>query len=301
MYDIRTDNRFEKLADIILDWNEKINVTAIRDRSEFMQKNVQDSLAVKGLLEFENASSVLDIGTGGGFPGLPLAIACPEKSFVLVDSIAKKLKVVSDAAEKLELGNVRVIHSRAEDLAAPGKKGGKGFGAAAEKTAKGKKGAKGSSGNGTNAAETISCAGGSVLCGKGSESGLADSGQNVYGSGVEPGRGRMDVVVSRAVANMSTLSEYCLPFVKVGGYFIAYKTENALAEIEAASGALKILGGRIARIVRADDQTVVDPANCADADANGHILVIVEKIKETPPKYPRGKGLPSSDPLQGRE
>ena len=158
-----TDDRYEKLADIILEWNEKINVTAVREKSEFMKKNVEDSLAILGKPEFSSASRILDLGTGGGFPGLPLAIACPEKSFVLMDSVGKKLKV---------------IHARAEDLAQ----------------------------------------------------------KPEY-------RERFDLVVSRAVANMSTLSEYCLPFVKKGGWFIAYKTVGAEEEINAAAKAVKLLGG----------------------------------------------------------
>ncbi|MBQ1890805.1 MAG: class I SAM-dependent methyltransferase, partial [Firmicutes bacterium] len=99
-------DKLEKLADIILEWNEKINVTAIRDRAEFMKKNVEDSLEVLKLPEFSDAKRILDLGTGGGFPGLPLAIACPDKEFYLLDSVAKKLKVVAIAADELGLENV---------------------------------------------------------------------------------------------------------------------------------------------------------------------------------------------------
>ena len=109
--------KLERLADIILEWNEKINVTAIRDRGEFMKKNIEDSLAIMRLPEFSAAERILDLGTGGGFPGLPLAIACPEKQFFLLDSVAKKLKVVAAAADELGLENVDVLNMRAEDLA----------------------------------------------------------------------------------------------------------------------------------------------------------------------------------------
>jgi len=212
--------QFEKLTDIILEWNEKINVTAIKERAEFMKKNVEDSAAILKLPEFSRAQKVLDLGTGGGFPGLPLAICCPEKSFVLVDSVGKKLKVVADAADKLGLKNVRVIHSRAEDLAA------------------------------------------------------------------DPEfRESFDIVVSRAVANMSTLSEYCLPFVKVGGYFAAYKTASAAEEIEAASRALNILGGSFARII---DNSI---------PGDDHIFAVAEKLRPTPAAYPRKAGIPSKQPL----
>ena len=212
--------QYEKLADIILEWNEKINVTAIKDRNEFIEKNIVDSLMPLGLIEFEDSSNVMDLGTGGGFPGLPLAIACPDKQFTLVDSVGKKLKVVEDAARQLGLKNVKVVHGRAEDLA-----GDKAF------------------------------------------------------------RERFDMVVSRAVANMSTLSEYCLPFVSLGGYFVAFKTENSEEEIAHAENAIEELGGTLAGVTESEEED------------NGHILVIVEKESKTPKKYPRKAGLPSKDPL----
>ena len=217
---IAKDNRYEQLADIILEWNEKINVTAIRDRGEFMKKNIEDSLAVMRLPEFSAAERILDLGTGGGFPGLPLAIACPDKQFFLLDSVAKKLKVVSIAAEALGLENVDVLNMRAEDLAK----------------------------------------------------------WPAY-------RESFDLVVSRAVANMSTLSEYCLPFVKKGGCFIAYKTLGAEEEINAASKAIKLLGGAPA-VIENNGQP-----------GDEHIFVIVRKIAPTPAKYPRKAGLPSKQPL----
>ena len=211
---------YKKLTTYILDWNEKINVTAIRDPEEFYEKNIRDSPAVTGLEEFRNAKRVLDLGTGGGFPGLPLAIACPDKEFFLLDSVAKKLKVVASAADEFGLENVDVLNMRAEDLAR----------------------------------------------------------WPAY-------RESFDAVVSRAVANMSTLSEYCLPFVKKGGVFIAYKTEGAEEEIEAAEHAISVLGGEI-------EKTVPDGIK-----GSGHVFVVVRKVMTTPPKYPRKAGLPSKSPL----
>ena len=213
--------KLEKLADIILEWNEKINVTAIRDRAEFMQKNVADSLEILKLTEFADAKRILDVGTGGGFPGLPLAIACPDKDFYLLDSVAKKLKVVAIAAEELGLKNVDVLNMRAEDLAK----------------------------------------------------------WPAY-------RESFDVVVSRAVANMSTLSEYCLPFVKEGGYFVAYKTAAAAEEIAEAKTAIHVLGGGEQRIVSYGDEE------------SGHVFVIIKKTAASPKKYPRKAGLPSKQPLK---
>ena len=217
--------QLEKLRDIILEWNERINVTAIRDPKEFDRKNVQDSLSICGLPEYEAARTVLDLGTGGGFPGLPLAVVSPEKDFVLADAVGKKLKVVQAAAQALSLVNVETVHGRAEDMA---------------KT-------------------------------------------KVH-------REHYDLVVSRAVANMATLSEYCLPFVKTGGFFVAYKTEDAAEEIEAAKGAIAKLGGRILRIDK--------PSSNNDEPYNGHVLVVVEKIAKTPKEYPRKAGTPGKDPLK---
>ena len=217
--------QLHKLRDVILEWNERINVTAIRDPREFDQKNVQDSLSICGLPEYEAARTVLDLGTGGGFPGLPLAVVSPEKDFVLADAVGKKLKVVQAASQALSLVNVETVHGRAEDMA---------------KT-------------------------------------------KVH-------REHYDLVVSRAVANMATLSEYCLPFVRTGGFFVAYKTEDAAEEIESAKGAIAKLGGRILRIDK--------PSSNNDEPYNGHVLVVVEKIAKTPKEYPRKAGTPGKDPLK---
>lgn len=209
------------LAELLLDWNEKINITAIRGEEEFMQKNVMDSLALCGNAALSAASEIIDVGTGGGFPGLPLAIAYPEKRFMLIDSVGKKLRVIEDVTAKLGLLNVKTAHGRAEALARKPE--------------------------------------------------FRDS---------------FDLALSRAVANMSSLSEYCLPFVKQGGFFIAYKTEAAQAEIEEAFGAVKKLGGKMNHFVS------------DGIPGSGHGFVIIEKLTPTPAAYPRKAGIPAKNPLR---
>ena len=167
-----------KYMEGVLEWNEKVNLTAITDRDEFIQKHFIDSLLCAGTLEFTDSSSICDIGTGGGFPGVPLAICYPDKQFTLMDSLEKRLKIVRQLCNEIGVENVEVVHGRAEELAR----------------------------------------------------------QKDY-------REQFDLCVSRAVANMRVLSEYCLPFVKTGGCFIAYKGPDCQSEIDDARRAIQILGG----------------------------------------------------------
>ena len=213
-------DKYIQFMRLTLEWNEKINVTAVKDEDEFIQKNIIDSLTIFGSPEISAASRIIDIGTGGGLPGVPLAIAYPDKEFILMDAIGKKLKVVEAVASELGLANLSTVHARAEDLARQ-----KGF------------------------------------------------------------RESFDLAVSRAVANMSTLSEYCLPFVKIGGSFTAFKTENAAEEIAAAAGAVVKLGG------------LLHDFESDGLEGSGHGFVRVEKVGSTPKIYPRKAGLPSKEPL----
>ena len=215
--------QFSVYMEEILDWNEKINLTAITDKDEFVEKHFIDSVLAANAAEVQCAEKVIDVGTGAGFPGIPLAIIFPEKKFVLMDSLNKRLKVIDDVCAKAGIMNVETVHGRAEEL----------------------------------------------------------SRNKVH-------REKYDLCVSRAVANMSTLSEYCLPFISQGGYFLAYKGPDSDEEINASKNAIKILGGKIKDIREA-----------ALADFGlAHRIVYVEKIKETPAKYPRKAGVPSKEPLK---
>ena len=209
-----------------------MNLTAITDFDEVFKKHFTDSLSlIKGetyISEIcgkdlqKDEISILDVGTGAGFPGIPLKIAFPNLKITLLDSLNKRVKFLNEVIEQLGLKNINAIHGRAEDFA------------------------------------------------KNKE--FRDS---------------FDICVSRAVANMSTLSEYCIPFVKVDGLFIPYKSEKITEELANANNALHILGGKVV------DQ--ID-YNLPDSDYYRN-LVIVKKEKETPKKYPRKAGLPSKEPL----
>lgn len=191
--------------DMVLDRNQHINLTAVKDRDEAIQKHIADSLTICKLDEYQNAKTVMDVGTGAGFPGALLAIADSDKIFTLMDSTSKRLKVIDEFAEKLEISNLSTLHARAEEVAR----------------------------------------------------------KSEYA-------GQFDVCVSRAVANLATLSGWCLPFVKKGGYFISYKGENYQEELDAAEKSLKKTGGRLKRVV-----TIEGGAE----EISGHVLLVIEKIK----------------------
>jgi 16S rRNA (guanine527-N7)-methyltransferase len=211
---------FERYTELVLEWNQSVNITAVKDPIEFEERHLIDSLSVACFPQFGASKSVLDVGTGAGLPGIPLAILASEKEFLLLDSVGKKLKIVDSIAKELGLKKVKTLHARAED---PARK--------------------------------------------------------------DSYREHFDFVVARAIANMSVLSEYCIPYAKVGGWFVAYKTKFAEEEIKQASTAIEILGGKLCEITE-------DKINDSD-----HVLVWIEKIKNTPPDYPRKAGLPSKNPL----
>ncbi len=222
-YDEDKENKLTEYMGNILELNEHINLTAITDRTEFIRKHYIDSLLCAGLSEFKEAGSVIDVGTGGGFPGVPLAIAFPDKEFTLIDSLNKRIRIINELCEKLGISNVTAVHGRAEELARR---------------------------------------------------------KNM--------RESFDLCVSRAVANMSTLSEYCIPFVKKGGAFIAYKGPDCGKEIEEASKAIKLLGGQVIR-----EESPVVPGKHFE-----HKLIVIYKKENTLSKYPRKAGTPSKEPIK---
>lgn len=214
--------KFDLYYELLIEWNEKINLTAITDYDEVVIKHFLDSISIIKYISFHPDSYVLDVGTGAGFPGIPLKILFPDMRLVLLDSLNKRINFLNCVIDNLNLNKVKTVHGRAEDLAK----------------------------------------------------------DTLY-------REQFDFVVSRAVANLSSLSELCLPFVKVGSEFISYKSEKANDEILSANQAIQKLGGKI--------------QNCFHFNLPGtdyeRNLVCIEKIMKTPLKYPRKAGTPLKKPL----
>ncbi len=211
---------FYDFMKILLVENEKVNLTAITEENEIIVKHFIDSLTINKYLI--NANKILDLGTGAGFPGIPLKIVNKDKEFVLVDSLNKRIEFLNKVKEKCELENLELIHSRAEDLA-----------------------------------------------------------KNINY------REKFDVVASRAVANLRTLAEYLLPFVKKEGICICMKGPNVDNELEEAKNSINILGGKIEKI---------EKIFLKENDMERNILII-RKIQNTPNKYPRKAGIPTKSPL----
>ena len=219
-----TENQIEKFykyMKLLLEWNEKINLTAITDENEIVLKHFVDSLtSLKYIKENDN---IIDVGTGAGFPGIPIAIMMPNTKITLLDSLNKRINFLNEVIKELNLKNVETIHSRSED------------------------------------------------CGK----------DILY-------REKYDISIARAVANLSTLSEYLLPFVKIDGKMICMKGSEVEEELNNSKYAIKELGGEI---------SLQDEFCLPDTDIKRNIIVI-KKIKYTPKLYPRKAGLPSKEPLK---
>lgn len=213
---------FEKYKDLLLEWNEKVNLTAIVDEQQVAVKHFLDSLTILGKVDVKAHVSMLDVGTGAGFPGIPIKVCCPWINVVLLDSLNKRVVFLEEVINRLGLTGISAVHGRAEE--------------------------------------------------KGRDKGL---------------REKFDLVVARAVANLTVLTEYCLPFVKPGGLFVGYKGPEVEAEIEGSGKAIEVLGGKLVDIYK-----VKLPFSGGDRS-----LVLIRKERSTPDKYPRKAGTPEKKPL----
>jgi 16S rRNA (guanine527-N7)-methyltransferase len=214
--------RFTTYFEMLVEWNEKINLTAITDPTEVAVKHMIDSLSCYDDDIFKQGARIIDVGTGAGFPGLPLKIFRSDLKLTLFDSLNKRILFLKAVSQKLEINDIEFVHSRAED-----------------------------------------------------------GGKN------KQFREQYDIAISRAVARLNVLSELCLPFVAVGGFFIALKGSQYSQEIKESTSALKLLGGEITKIEN------IKLPGLDDVRA----VVYIKKIKKTLPSYPRRPGVAEKNPL----
>lgn len=215
--------QFDEYYRMLVEWNKVMNLTGITEYEDVWEKHYIDSLSIVKIQNMDHFEKLIDVGTGAGFPGIPLKIAFPHLKVTLLDSLNKRIHFLNALIDRLELKDIYTIHGRAEDYAK----------------------------------------------------------QETY-------REQYDVCVSRAVANLATLSEYCLPYVKIGGMFIPYKSGDIDDEIVDSEKAVKILGGKLLK---------VEKFELPGTDI-GRSLVQIEKVKNTGNKYPRKAGMPSKEPIK---
>lgn len=214
---------FNIYKELLVEWNQKMNLTGIEDEKEVFIKHFLDSVSAVTKGYIKNGMSLIDVGTGAGFPGMPLKICLPELKVTLLDSLNKRINFLKEVANKLEINDIEFIHGRAEDF-----------------------------------------------------------GKN------EDYRECFDIATARAVAGLPALMEFCVPFIKVGGYFVCLKGPNANLELEESKKAMDVLG--IEYIEKID-------IKLPEVDLNHNILVF-KKIKNTPSKYPRKAGKVTKNPIK---
>lgn len=215
--------QFDEYYRMLVEWNKVMNLTGITEYEDVWEKHYIDSLSIVKIQNMDHFEKLIDVGTGAGFPGIPLKIAFPHLKVTLLDSLNKRIHFLNAVIDRLELKDIYTIHGRAEDYAK----------------------------------------------------------QETY-------REQYDLCVSRAVANLATLSEYCLPYVKIGGMFIPYKSGDIDDEIVDSEKAVNILGGKLLK---------VEKFELPGTDI-GRSLVQIEKVKNTGNKYPRKAGMPSKEPIK---
>ena len=212
--------QFRIYYEMLVEKNKVMNLTGITEWEEVLEKHFLDSISLIRVCNLRRNISVIDMGTGAGFPGVPLKIAFPELRVTLADSLNKRVLFLQEVIDALELKDVEAIHGRAEDLARDKR----------------------------------------------------------Y-------REQYDLSVSRAVANLSTLTEYCLPFVKIGGQFISYKSGEVDVEVTESKSAVFLLGGKVKEVVK------------FELGESGRSFIVIDKVNGTPKTYPRKAGTPSKMPL----